>query len=151
MEYQPLDIIFDHVVTIGVIIFSGIVLATVAVLVNIKKNPEQLESTIRALLPDELERIIEFAVKNATLFVERLDLEDELEQWVGEVLDKSEAKLEMAIRLASEQIETQVKAVTGRSITIPVDTLITIVRNYVFDNPDLFPRRRKNIDGFEKE
>lgn len=149
MEYQPLDIILDHAVTIGVIVFSAIVLAVVAALVNLRRNPQQVEATIRALLPDELERIVESAVHTATMFVERLDLEDELQDWLEDVVDKSEAKLVLAIELAAEQIEARVRAVTGRTIDIPEDTLIALVRNHVFENPDLFPRRRKDENPVE--
>lgn len=96
------------------------------------------EQWVRDILPDEVEAVLEDAVRTATTYIEALDRDGRLTELVGEITDKAKQKLYTAVKLVIEWSELRIEETTGIHIDIPEDQVIALIERYIFENPELF-------------
>lgn len=135
----------DVLVFVGIALFVG-----VAVLWYWARNREAVPQFILDILPDQLEFLIMQAVQYATLFVEKVDTEGHLDQFFDEIKDKSAQKLELAVDVASERLEEYITAFflergIELNVDIPEGFIKDVIQRYVWQNPNLFPSRGKEL------
>ena len=130
---------------IGIAIFVGL-----TVLWYYLRNRDAVPDAILELIPDQIEYYIEQAVQYAALFVERVDQEGHLGQFFDEIKNKSEQKLELAVDVAVERLETYINELFVQKgidvvIDIPESFINDVIQRYVWQNPDLFPSKSKEL------
>lgn len=128
-------------------VFALIVLAVVWYFL---RNREAVPEFILDILPDDIEFLISQAVQYATLFVEKVDQEGHLGQFFDEIKNKSEQKLELAVDVAAERLEDYINTFfIERGIDVTVDIpegfIKDVIQRYVWQNPDLFPSKSKEL------
>jgi hypothetical protein len=124
---------------IALIIVTAVGLALgflVAKFIEFRNNVPALIKT----LPLEVQKIVEDAVKFGSEFVELLDAKGELTKYIGEVLVKSRAKLDLATDFAVEYVENILKQ-SGLEVDIDEEEIKKLIQKYVWENPDLFPSK----------
>lgn len=103
-----------------------------------RKVDAEGEQWLRDVLPDEVEAVLDDAVRTATAYIEALDRDGRLTELVGEITDKAKQKLYAAVEMVIEWTETRIEETTGVHIDIPEDQVIALIERYIFENPDLF-------------
>jgi len=90
-------------------------------------------------LPIDLRARLDEAVALATQFVEFLDQEGRLSEFIQhEIVDKSKEKLYLAVDLAIERVEDFIYQELGVRVDIPEDQVIMLIETYILNNPDEF-------------
>ena len=133
---------------LNALIIGVVGLAVLAISVLLVKGKQEAPELLQKILPDQLELFIAQAAKYAALFVERVDTEGHLDQFFDEIKDKSQQKLELAIDVASERLESYIELFfLQRGITVDIDVpeefIKDVIQRYVWENPDLFPAKAK--------
>lgn len=130
---------------IGIAVFVGL-----TVLWYYLRNRDAVPDAILELIPDQIEYYIEQAVQYAALFVERVDEQGHLGQFFDEIKNKSAQKLELAVDVAVERLETYINELFVQKgidvvIDIPESFIKDVIQRYVWQNPDLFPSKSKEL------
>ena len=130
---------------VGIALFVGL-----TVLWYYLRNRDAVPDAILELIPDQIEYYIEQAVQYAALFVERVDEQGHLGQFFDEIKNKSEQKLELAVDVAVERLETYINELFVQKgidvvIDIPESFIKDVIQRYVWQNPDLFPSKSKEL------
>lgn len=130
---------------VGIALFVGL-----TVLWYYLRNRNAVPDAILELIPDQIEYYIEQAVQYAALFVERVDEQGHLSQFFDEIKNKSEQKLELAVDVAVERLETYINELFVQKgidvvIDIPESFIKDVIQRYVWQNPDLFPSKSKEL------
>lgn len=122
---------------IGLIIlavFSAVLAFAVKKIVELKNELP----TLKTMLPTEIQRVLEEAAKFGSEFVEQMDKNGALTEYLKGLKSKSEVKLDLAVDYAVQYIEG-LFAKNGFDIDIDQEALKALIQKYVWDNPDLFP------------
>lgn len=130
------------------LVLSGIFILVVSVgvwaLVNGKKELPHLF----ALLPADIQKILQDAAKFASEFVEQMDKHGEIDILVTEYKTKAQVKLDLAVDYAVEYLE-KIFLDNGYAIDIDQEQIKKFIQKYVWENPELFPSSKevKNDTG----
>lgn len=116
------------------IVFITILGIGVNAYVQARKN---MPSVI-ALLPADIQKILQDAAKFGSEFVEQMDAHGELTKYLTGLKSKAQIKMDLAIDYAVQYIEG-ILAKNGFVIDIDQDALKVLIQKYVWDNPQLFP------------
>lgn len=132
-------------VLIGVMLFIGL-----AVLWYLVRNRDAVPQFVLDILPDDIEFLISQAAQYAALFVEKVDTEGHLNLFFEEIKDKSAQKLDLAVEVASERLEEYINRFFNErgielNVDIPEEFIKDVIQRYVWQNPDLFPSRNKEL------
>lgn len=134
----------NELVVMAIVGLVGVIVTLIGVfLVTLKGKTNQF---LVDLLP-KLHPIIQDAIKFAALFVEKLDRDGVLSEWVGEIREKGEQKLNLAVDIAVEKAEEMLEAWFASigltvNIDIPEQVIKDLIQKYVLENPELFPSRK---------
>ncbi len=140
-----MDTSLGTLISILLVGVAGVAILALSLL--LVRSKQAVPQVLHAILPDQLEIFIAEAAKYAALFVEKVDTEGRLGQFFDEVKDKGQQKLELAVDVASERIESYIEAFflargVNVDIDIPEEFIKDIIQRYVWENPDLFPNRK---------
>lgn len=127
------------VAIIGVLVI-GILVFLISQIPVIYKKLRAIRTTGVA----ELDALLNSAIDFATKLVEGMDERGQLDQLLIDLKSKGQVKLDMAVDLAVEYLENMLKQ-SGINYNIPEETIKKAIQKYVWDNPDIFPR--KNLQG----
>lgn len=145
---------FDVNAVVVAIIAAGVAIVG-AVIWGLSQIAKQGKNDVPRLTQSLLERMptfIQEAAKYAALFIEKMDENGQLQNLIGEYANKADAKLDSATDIAVAKVEDWIQELLERLnihdvvVDIPEQTIKDYIQKYVWENPDLFPQRGKEIE-----
>lgn len=129
MDAETIRQLVGSFISVGILVLIGLIVRWA--LVARKDVPRLI-----ALLPSDVQKILNDAAKYASEFIEQMDIH-------GELKAKGEEKLNLAVDYAVQYIEGVFKS-NGFEINIDENEIKKAIQKYVWENPQLFPSDNSN-------
>lgn len=91
-----------------------------------------------AMLPSDLQKLVQDAADFGSMFVEQMDKNGELSKALNDLKPQAEQKLDLAVDYAVQYLEGIFQK-SGFPVDVDQDALKAVIQKYVWDNPSLFP------------
>lgn len=130
---------------IGLALSTGSVILVGLLVAVIAQKRKEIPNII-ATLPKDIKKIIEDAAKFASEYVELMDKNGQLTQYLNELKAKGQVKLDLAVDYAVEYIEN-LFIKNGLNVDIDQESIKKAIQKYVWENPEIFPSSKKVDDG----